>query len=74
MVNCGKAKLREARPVSQKIIEDDFNELDKLGKQSKKLSEVGTMWDKKIQQLLIAVGSLILNVGRTYIHTATLHV
>lgn len=36
MVNCGKAKLREARQVSQKIIEDDFNELDKLGKQSKK--------------------------------------
>lgn len=43
MVNCGKAKVKEARLVSQKMIEDDFNELDKLGKQSKKQLEVGTM-------------------------------
>lgn len=43
MVNCGKATLREARLVSQKIIENDFNELDKLGKRPKKQSEVGTV-------------------------------
>lgn len=42
-MNCGKAKLREARLVSQKIIEKYFNELDKLGKQSKKQSEMGTI-------------------------------
>lgn len=42
MVNCEKEKLREARLVSQKIVENDFNELDKLRK-SKKQSEVGTV-------------------------------
>lgn len=47
MVNCGKAKLREARLVSQKIIENDFKELDKLGEQSKNQSEVRTMRDDK---------------------------
>lgn len=43
MANCGKAKLREARLASQKTIENDFHELDKLGEQSEKQSEVGTM-------------------------------
>lgn len=42
MVNCEKKKLREARLVSQKIVKNDFNELDKLRK-SKKQLEMGTM-------------------------------
>lgn len=67
MVNCWKEKLRKARLVSKKIIiENDFNELDKLGKQSEKKSAAGTMWDENKQQLLIAVGSLILLTGYTW--------
>lgn len=73
MVNCEKEKLREARLVSQKIVKNDFNELDKLRK-SKKQLEMGTMWDENKQQLLIAVGSLILCIGRTCIDTAALRV
>lgn len=42
MVNCEKEKLREARLVSQKIVKNDFNELDKLRK-SKKQLEMRTM-------------------------------